>query len=106
MTNDLLGRIYQHKQKEVKGFTKKYNIDKLVYYEECGDVNATIRREKRLKKWNRKWKLEIIEEFNPNWEDLYYKLLQGFDSGSPLKAGMTRENDKRKGWDCKSHIIC
>jgi putative endonuclease len=77
MTNDLLGRVYQHKQKKIKGFAKKYNIDKLVYYEECGGANATIAREKRLKKWNRTWKLKIIEEFNPNWEDLYHTLLSG-----------------------------
>ena len=78
VTNNLLGRVYQHKQRKIEGFTKKYNINKLVYYEECGDINAAIKREKRLKRWNRKWKLKIIEEFNPNWGDLYYELLLGF----------------------------
>jgi putative endonuclease len=77
VTNDLLGSVYQHKQKKIKGFTTKYSIDKLVYYEECGDVSAAIAREKRLKRWNRQWKLKIIEEFNPNWEDLYYTTLSG-----------------------------
>ena len=74
VTNNLLGRVYQHKNKKIEGFTKKYNVNKLVYYEECGDVNAAIQREKQLKKWKRNWKLRIIEEFNPEWEDLYYKL--------------------------------
>ncbi len=74
VTNDLLRRVEQHKKKEASIFTKKYKVNKLVYYEECGDVNAAIQREKQLKKWNRKWKLRIIEKFNPDWEDLYYKL--------------------------------
>jgi putative endonuclease len=74
VTNNLLKRIEEHKNKKASIFTKKYNVNKLVYYEECGDVNAAIQREKQLKKWNRKWKLRIIEEFNPKWEDLYYKL--------------------------------
>ena len=80
VTNNLLKRVYQHKQKEIKGFTAQYNIDKLVYYEECGDVNAAIAREKQFKKWNRKWKLELIEKFNPGWDDLYLSMI----SGSPL----------------------
>jgi len=79
VSNNLLRRVEEHKNKKASVFTKKYGVDKLVYYEECGDVNAAIQREKQLKKWNRSWKLKIIEEFNPNWEDLYYKLT-GFTS--------------------------
>jgi putative endonuclease len=74
ITNNLLKRVQEHKNKEASVFTKKYKIDKLVYYEECNDVNAAIMREKQLKKWKRQWKLRIIEEFNPDWEDLYYRL--------------------------------
>jgi putative endonuclease len=78
VTNDLLRRIFEHKEKKMSGFTKKYAVDKLVYYEESSDVNAAIAREKQLKRWKRAWKLKIIEEFNPNWEDLHNKLLTGF----------------------------
>ena len=53
-------------------------MNKLVYYEECGDANAAIVREKRLKKWNRKWKIRLIEEFNPRWVDLYDSMISGF----------------------------
>ncbi len=75
MTNDLIKRVYEHKQGLVEGFTKKYNVHMLVYYEQTNDVNAAITREKQLKKWKREWKLNLIEEFNPEWKDLYYELL-------------------------------
>ena len=70
VTSNLKKRIYEHKNKLIEGFTKKYNVDKLVYYEETNDVNIAIKREKQLKKWNRKWKIELIEKSNPNWNDL------------------------------------
>jgi putative endonuclease len=54
----------------VEGFTKKYSVHKLVYYETCNDINSAIQREKRLKKWNREWKIELIEKVNPGWRDL------------------------------------
>ena len=63
--------VYQHKHDLVGGFTQKYQIHKLVYYETADDVNAAITREKQLKKWKRAWKIRIIEEKNPGWEDLY-----------------------------------
>ena len=75
MTNDLLRRIYEHKQGIIEGFTKKYNVNKLVYFEETNDVNVAIERERQLKKWNRKWKIELIEKQNSVWNDLYQKLL-------------------------------
>lgn len=75
ITNDLLARVSQHKAKTVDGFTKKYNIDKLVYYEQTDDAYNAIEREKQMKKWNRKWKLDLIEKHNPEWEDLYCKLM-------------------------------
>lgn len=74
VTNDLLRRIYEHKKKIFTGFTSGYNVDKLVYYEFTNDVHTAIEREKQLKKWERKWKLDLIEEKNPRWNDLYYEL--------------------------------
>ena len=71
ITSDLIKRVWEHKNKVVEGFTQKYNVDKLVYYEQYQDPENAIRREKRLKKYNRKWKLDLIEKFNPNWKDLY-----------------------------------
>ena len=75
VTNDLVKRVWQHKNKVVEGFTKQYNIDKLGYYEVCNGINSAIAREKQLKDGNRKSKLELIELNNPNWNDLYYDSL-------------------------------
>ncbi|WP_420133068.1 GIY-YIG nuclease family protein [Rhodopseudomonas sp.] len=71
VTNDLVRRIAEHKLKEVPGFTKRYGVDRLVYFEVFDDIENAIRREKRLKKWPRDWKVRLIEERNPNWNDLY-----------------------------------
>ena len=70
MTNDLERRIYEHKNKIFEGFSKKYNLNKLVYYEYTNDVNAAIRREKEIKKWRREKKNKLIESMNPEWKDL------------------------------------
>lgn len=70
VTNDLKRRIYEHKNVLVKGFTQKYNIKILVYYDMTENIESAITREKQFKKWNRVWKLRLIEENNPNWEDL------------------------------------
>ena len=75
ITSNLIKRIYEHKNNIVKGFTEKYKVHKLVYYEECSDIYEAIQRKKQVKRWYRKWKIELIENFNPEWEDLYYKLL-------------------------------
>jgi putative endonuclease len=75
VTNDLIRRVYEHKNDLVEGFTQKYGVHTLVYYEMFDDIENAILREKRLKKWNRKWKLELIEKNNPNWRDLYPDLL-------------------------------
>lgn len=69
-TNNIIRRTKEHKDRINKGFTYRYNVDKLVYYEVFGYVNDAILREKRLKKWNRDWKIQLIEENNPNWDDL------------------------------------
>jgi len=74
VTSNLIKRIYEHKNNIIEGFSKKYRIHKLVYYEIINDIESAIRREKQLKKWNRKWKLELIEKNNPEWRDLYFEL--------------------------------
>lgn len=71
VTNNLLRRIHEHKQETIEGFTQKYHIHNLVYYEQYDDVRNAITREKQIKKWNRKWKTELIEKDNPEWNDLY-----------------------------------
>ena len=70
VTNDLNGRIYEHKNKLISGFTKKYNLNKLVYFEETCDINAAINREKEIKKWRREKKDILVNQINPNWQDL------------------------------------
>ena len=75
VTNDICRRVYEHKEKLVAGFTEKYNVSKLVYVEEFDNINEALHREKCIKKWNRKWKLRIIEEQNPDWNDLYENIL-------------------------------
>ena len=74
VTSNLVKRIYEHKQKFVDGFTKKYGVDKLGYYEITDSIKSAILREKQIKAGNRKNKLKLIETFNPNWEDLYYNI--------------------------------
>lgn len=75
VTGNLAKRIYEHKEKLVDGFSKKYGLDRLVYYEIYEDIQPAIQREKQLKKWNRSWKIELIEKKNPNWNDLYDSIL-------------------------------
>ncbi|MFC1736600.1 GIY-YIG nuclease family protein [Candidatus Hydrogenedentota bacterium] len=74
VTSNLIKRVWQHKEKLVEGFTKEYGVDRLVYYEIHGDSHAARTREKQIKKWNRAWKIEMIEKDNPNWRDLYSSL--------------------------------
>jgi putative endonuclease len=71
VTNDLVRRVHEHRTGVVAGFTQKYGVHMLVYFEQTENVEAAIQREKRLKKWNRDWKIELIEKNNPNWDDLY-----------------------------------
>ncbi len=73
-TSDLLGRVYQHKNKLVDGFTKKYNVDRLVYFEHSSDAVSAIEREKRVKDYRRSKKIALIEAANPQWKDLYEQL--------------------------------
>jgi putative endonuclease len=75
VTSDLVKRIWEHKNHFVEGFTRKYGVDKLVWYEPHGSMESAIRREKAIKEWKRSWKMKLIEETNPDWADLYKTLL-------------------------------
>ena len=71
VTSDLAARIFQHRSGVVPGFTRRYNLHRLVWFEEHGDAATAIQREKRLKKWRRAWKIDLIATMNPEWRDLY-----------------------------------
>jgi len=75
VTNDLMRRKWEHKSKLVDGFTKKYNLNRLVYFEEYSDINKAIYREKRLKRWNKSYKQQLINKVNLKWSDLYSEFL-------------------------------
>ncbi|MCL5435672.1 MAG: GIY-YIG nuclease family protein [Patescibacteria group bacterium] len=75
VTSDLVKRAYEHKNGFVEGFTEKYKLHRLVYYEQTENVTAAIEREKQLKTWKRQWKIELIDKFNPEWKDLYKKII-------------------------------
>ena len=75
VTRDLIRRVYEHKNNLIFGFTSKYSLDKLVFYQVFEDGDAAYYQEKRLKRWNRKWKIELIEKMNPYWNDLYKSIL-------------------------------
>jgi putative endonuclease len=74
VTNNLIRRVHEHKEGIFSGFTKKYNVKMLVYYEYCNDIREAIAREKAIKKWKRKYKIAAIESVNPDWRDLYFEL--------------------------------
>ncbi|MDB5968879.1 MAG: Excinuclease subunit domain protein [Hydrocarboniphaga sp.] len=76
VTNDLIRRVWEHRNDVVEGFTKKYRVHHLVWFEQADDVTAAITREKQIKKWNRAWKLKLIEASNPDWADLYDELIR------------------------------
>jgi len=75
VTNDLIKRVYEHRNDLVEGFTKGHQVHRLVYYEQTNDIRSAITREKQMKKWKRRWKIELIEENNPEWKDLYDELI-------------------------------
>lgn len=74
VTGNLQSRIWEHKNKVVEGFTEKYNIDRLVYFEQTENVMSALEREKQLKRWGRQKKIDLIKKMNPDWEDLYNNL--------------------------------
>lgn len=75
VTSDITKRIYEHKNNLIEGFSKRYNVHQLVYYEVHDNIESAILREKQIKKWNRRWKLRLIEEMNPEWRDLYQEIV-------------------------------
>ena len=81
MTNDLERRVYEHKNQLIDGFTKQYNIKRLVYFEDTTDVHAALEREKQLKKWKRSWKIDLITRENPSWHDLSVRWTPGRSQG-------------------------
>lgn len=76
MTGNLPGRIYIHRENLLAGFTRRYGVHRLVWYQWTDQIEGAILREKQIKKWNRAWKIRLIEEMNPNWDDLYPKLFE------------------------------
>ena len=76
MTNDLVRRTFEHKQRLANGFTKKHGVKNLVYFEAHEDVRQALQRERNLKRWRRAWKIDLIERQNPNWQDLYDTITQ------------------------------
>ena len=75
VTSNLVKRILQHKNNMVEGFTKRYSVHQLVWYELHENMESALEREKRMKGWKRKWKIELIESMNPNWRDLYHTIV-------------------------------
>ena len=75
VTSGLIQRVWQHREGTVEGFTKRYGCKMLVWYEQFEDIELAIQREKQMKEWKRLWKLRVIEEFNPDWNDLFESLL-------------------------------
>lgn len=101
VTNDVIQRTYEHMNDLIEGFTKKYRVHRLVWYEVYEDVNAAIAREKQLKGWNRGWKIKLIEKNNPGWNDLYPRLVGETEpvrpSGSPSLTSPAWRDDVRRG---------
>jgi putative endonuclease len=78
-TNVLARRVFEHKSGLMEGFTKKYNVNKLVYYEVLPDLKSAVKRERQLKNWHRKWKIKLIESMNKDWRDLYSEIANPLD---------------------------
>ncbi len=93
VTNDIERRVAEHKKRVFEGFTKKYDVDRLVYFEFYSDINSAIMREKQLKKWNRQWKINLIEMRNPEWIDLSTINYQTPFVDPPLLDSRIRGND-------------
>jgi putative endonuclease len=75
VTNNLVRRIYEHREKLIEGFTSQYNVTRLVWFDQTESIEEAITHEKRLKRWRREWKIELIEKTNPAWDDLYERIL-------------------------------
>ena len=99
MSGNLERRVQRHKKGVASVFTTRYEVKKLLYYEKHNDIEKAQAREKQLKKWNRKWKLQLIEKVNPSWKDLYSDIIDLEQAGSPLKTcgdkKISKSNKKR-----------
>jgi putative endonuclease len=95
-TNNLLRRLVEHKMKIAEGFTKKYNVDKLIYYEFYTDVNTAINREKKLKRWKKEWKLRLIKKVNPEMKDLIYDFMNDKEIEGMKSVIIEREKYKNE----------
>ncbi|HYK79350.1 MAG TPA: GIY-YIG nuclease family protein [Micropepsaceae bacterium] len=93
VTNDLIRRVIEHKNGEIPGFTKRYKVKRLVYYEPFEDYQAAIAREKKLKRWRRDWKRSLIEETNRHWADLFPAIAPGFTVGPGSDANASVRDD-------------
>ena len=87
ITEDLVKRIVRHKKRWASAFTTKYDVNKLVYYEKHKNLEEALKREKRVKKWNRQWKMRLIESQNPDWKDLFGEVIKVTKTGSPPARG-------------------
>ena len=101
VTNNLVKRVYEHKENLVPGFTRKYKVHRIVYYEQFSDIYSAIAREKRIKKWKRQWKINLIESTNPDWQDLYDRLHISYDPNEITSSCHSSEgrNPKSKNLD-------
>ena len=86
VTSDIITRTTQHRENLIVGFTKRYGIHRLVWFEYFGEIDATIQREKTMKKWKRDWKINLIERENPHWEDLYPNFFRVLPNPKPLSS--------------------
>jgi putative endonuclease len=93
VTNDPIRRVIEHKNGEIAGFTKRYDVKRLVHYEPFEDYQAAIAREKKLKRWRRDWKRSLIEETNPHWTDLFLAIAPGFEVGPGSDADASVRDD-------------
>ena len=107
VTSNLVHRVWQHKSDQAEGFTKRYGVHMLVWYEACGTMDVAIAREKAIKEWQRAWKIRLIQEINPEWKDLYDELLSlGFEFQSiyvalptiPIRHSGAGRNPGGEGW--------
>jgi putative endonuclease len=94
VTGDLVNRIWEHRSGLVEGFTKRYGVHRLVYFEVHDHMPEAIRREKQIKKWNRAWKIDLIERTNPRWHDLWPTIIGGEDVDSRVRGNDGRANTR------------
>jgi len=95
VTSNLIARVWQHREHEIEGFTNRYSVERLVWYESHSTMDSAIQREKRIKKWNRAWKLRLIDEMNPSWRDLWPDITAQLPKATSMDSRL-RGNDEQK----------